>query len=563
MKLWPRYLVTAIALAGLALAAAAVVRADTWNLELRRLKSAATSADYIYRTTYPQHFSAQVGPVGKGRIMFSGAKEQADAFKDLVKTEPKYESEYPLRGVVKLGSHQYAFALDAVPEKSEAKQATSEVKEEEPAAECAKPQSGEEDPFANSSHAEAEKTSADSAGSKAKKKQAEPAPPPEPIKYNRLYFDANHNGDLTDDKVLEAKTINVPISSSSYRYAYFNFPTVDVTIDADGTNVDYAFSLGGSVHASRDYSYASVSLTSAAYREGDIVLEGKKRHVVLLDFNSNGRFDDVIAIRSDIRTSDGRVYPAPGDMLLLDPEQGNVGSSNPFDVTSSTNRHNVSKLLNIDGRYYDVKISPAGDKLTLTPSTVPLGSVTHPNAELRALLYGDLGFLSVSGGKDAPVALPEGQWKLASYTIDQTGYREPAENPAEKKAEGKKEESKGSLLGALTKALTNTAAASVRGLRSGATQVSAMGTKDCPTIEVRKGETVALPFGPPYKPVVKALNFSSQSKQREVSLSMSLVGSAGEVCTSLTVNGSPPPPPEFTITDPKGEVVERGTFKYG
>ena len=95
--------------------------------------------------------------------------------------------------------------------------------------------------------------------------------------------------------------------------------------------------------------------------------------------------------------------------------------------------------------------------------------------------------------------------------------------------------------------------------RNGPTQISAYGTKTCPVIEVRKGETVVLPFGPPYKPVVKV----DYRNGDNASLGMSLLGAAGEVCSSLLVNGGQPAKPEFTITDPKDKVVEQGTFEYG
>ena len=129
---------------------------------------------------------------------------------------------------------------------------------------------------------------------------------------------------------------------------------------------------------SPQFSYARISLSAAAYREGDITLEGKKHHVVLLDFNSNGRFDDQIEIQKNIHTPDGRVYPRQGDMLLIDPNPNNPGYDLPYDVTTSDCRHHVSKLIAIDGRFYDLKISPAGDKLTLTPAALPLGKRDQP-----------------------------------------------------------------------------------------------------------------------------------------------------------------------------------------
>ena len=51
----------------------------------------------------------------------------------------------------------------------------------------------------------------------------------------------------------------------------------------------------------------------------------------------------------------------------------------------------MSKLVNIDGRFYDLHISPAGDKLTLTPSSLPLGNVTNPNDGFHATVYSEKG----------------------------------------------------------------------------------------------------------------------------------------------------------------------------
>ena len=42
-----------------------------------------------------------------------------------------------------------------------------------------------------------------------------------------------------------------------------------------------------------------------------------------------------------------------------------------------------------------------------------------------------------------------------------------------------------------------------------------------------------------------------------------VVGSGGESVSNLVVDGYRPTKPEFTITDPKGEVVEKGSFEYG
>jgi hypothetical protein len=69
-----------------------------------------------------------------------------------------------------------------------------------------------------------------------------------------------------------------------------------------------------------------------------------------------------------------------------------------------------------------------------------------------------------------------------------------------------------------------------------------------------------MPFGPPYKPVVK-VDYSPSADQ--VRLGMTLVGAAGERCTNMMVQGSRPSKPDFTIRNLKGEVVYHGSFDYG
>lgn len=557
MKTWTRFLVSSIAGAGAIFAALAFARAETCTLEIKRLESRTifNPIDYIYRATSPQFFNAQIGPEGKSRIRFGGQEDQTAAFKNIVKKEPKYESDNPFRGVAKFGTQQYAFVLDeAIPESEE--KAKSEEKDSKSPADDAKKETG--------------KAKSDSAIDKLKSSllkalspsdRAEPEKPLKAINYNRLYFDANHNGDLTDDKVIEAE--QTPSQGLPVNYRQFQFPRVDTTIDADGTPVDYAFFLKGYVNVSRDYCYAGVQINSAAYREGDIQLDGKTRHVVLIDFNSNGRFDDEIKISERILRPGGRpnpVYPQQGDMLLIDPKQISTGYVSPYEATSNTYQHYVSKMVDIDGRYYDMKISPAGDKLTLTPASVSLGNVTNPNGRFSAVIYGDNGFLKITGEKDKPITVPVGQWKLLSYTIDLTNAPEP-NKPEEKKEEAKKPSGLLALGKTLETLLGGSALRAPTGSRY--TFVTAQATNDYKPVKVVEGETVELPFGPPYKPVVTVEYMQNLNNEKQAQLGMSLTGSAGEICSNMMAGGGRPTKPEFTIKDPKGEIVEKGSFEYG
>jgi hypothetical protein len=539
MDKWQRQLIVAAATA-LLLGVAARVGAETCTLELKRIDSPTADgfvaypspADYMIRATSSQSFFMQMTDLRGVEVR----NPEAQAFAEIVKKEPaQYAAAYPFRGVAKLGSEQYAFVLDAEAPKPDADKEASDQK------------------------ASDEKPSEE----KADEPRPEPSKP-EVQAYTRLYFDLNHNGDLTDDKVIEAVG---PSLRGGMPATYFQsmFPRVDLSIDAGGTKLDYSFTFSVYGRATPTYSYASASLSAAAYREGEITLDGKPRHLFLVDFNSNGRFDDDFKMREDIVTPDGQLYPEYGDMLLVDPDSEASGFSSPYDPTTSAGRHYMSKLVNLDGRFYDLKVTPAGDKLTLTPSSAPLGHVTSPNDGLRAALYSDRGFVEISGNGSEPIALPEGEWRLLAYTIDQTARKEP---PAEKEQqEGEKKPEKAetksvleALAGALLGGAESTAQSGLALSPPRRTLVSARATRDCPAVKVRAGETVALPFGPPYKPVVKA---GGRSSDGTLSLALSIIGSSGEVCSNLMVNGNRPAAPEFTITTTDGKEVDVGKFKYG
>ena len=137
---------------------------------------------------------------------------QTAAFKRIVKKEPKYVSDYPFRGVVKLGSQEFAFALDAVPPKPEGRRNQGQGREDE------------ESPRPTRRPA-SWPTSCSRRRPRPKHRRREGDA------YNRLYFDFNHNGDLTDDKVIEAnRAANFGSRDRRARqsYASFQFPRVDL-----------------------------------------------------------------------------------------------------------------------------------------------------------------------------------------------------------------------------------------------------------------------------------------------------------------------------------------------
>ena len=459
--------------------------AETAKLELKKIAKPSggaaieTDNQFLYRYVYSQYMGVQGGR--------SVGQETAPDFTAVVKKEPaKYDSQKPFKGMVKLGGENYGFVLD-----------TSDLK---------------------------------SKG------------------FEKLYFDRNHNGDLTDDGVISADPLPANMESN-LNNVNREFPRMDLTLKADGKEYEYAFFMrvytywnpGPSGSDNDSNMQGTVMFQSAAYREGDLEIGGKKHHVVLLDYNSDGRFDSQYSINEPVSKMADRIMTNYGDMLILDPDLSNKDFRG-YEAIQRKEKQPVSRLVGVDGQFYELKITPSGDSMTLTPSTVALGSVANPNPNYSAVVYGDKGFVRINGDKNKAVSLPEGMWTLLEYKID-------ASDPSAK---------------------TSTSGPSQG--RKPTTLVVATATKDCKPVKVTQGKTAEFPFGQPYKPVVTCYpmmtgpgiiggggNEANQSAQ----LNMRLIGVAGETCTSLEVNGDRPDAPTFVISTAGNEIVERGKFEYG
>jgi hypothetical protein len=527
------------------LAVTAVAVAETWTLELKQMEDysrPSQGVDQVCRLmTSPQQFTRQAAQGGQGGMRSVGGNDQLAAFQRIVTKEPEYKSPDPFCGVVTLCGKEFAFVLSVSVQEPKEKAGDAKKDDKATNGKVVAP---------NPSKAGAKNASPATPVLRLSRVAAKPASRADAVA--RLCFDFNRNGDLTDDKEITAKGQGWRTSDGSGWSVVF--PRLDVVVDVNGTSMPASVFLSAYSHKSPKLGYTSVQFTAGAYRMGEITLEGKKRQVVLVDANSNGRFGDVMKISGRLHGSKGQLIPEPGDMLLIDPGKNTGGVSRGLSPSGSDRMHSVSRVVSIGGRYYDMKVTPSGDKLTLEPSSVALGNVSSPKCDFSAIFYSDDACLKISGKRNVPIALPEGQWNLLSYTITDTQAK-PG-NSTEKAVEKAAKPSPRSPVA--TKKVVGTIGAA----RPKYSTLSAAATPDCKPVKVVKGETVALAFGPPYKPVVTA--HKGQSKEgAQLGLEMALVGAGGEVCTGLTCYGGRPAKPEFTITDPEGKVVQKGNFEYG
>jgi len=96
-----------------------------------------------------------------------------------------------------------------------------------------------------------------------------------------------------------------------------------------------------------------------------------------------------------------------------------------------------------------VKISPAGDKLTLEPSSIPLGNVKNPNAKFHAVIYAT-GIPQIRAIRKMPDSRARGRVEIVLLHHRWHGRR-GAEKGEEKKPDKKSRREEGSMLESLAK----------------------------------------------------------------------------------------------------------------
>jgi hypothetical protein len=359
--------------------------------------------------------------------------------------------------------------------------------------------------------------------------------------YRRLHFDLNRNGDLTDDVAVEAvRPTSRPGTNAPPSYS--RFPRIELTIDTDGLKSGYAFSLQVVYTRPRTgKDRVDALFRAAAYRQGTVKLDGEPARVVVLDYNSNGRFDDLFVSASRLivySAAERCTFPKLGDKLLVDP----AGETSASAYERAYAGVPLSRLVALRGQFYDLTISGAGDRLTLTPSRVPVGYVSSVAQEFRAFVYSDDRCLKITSTDGRPAALPAGHWKLASCIISPAILSESSKitNGAEQ----------------------SIATAHVPFGLAGRSLVWAQATVDSPAIEVLEGRTVEFPFGPPYVASVHVSGVYGNGEPK-ASLRMSLIGTGNEACNRIVVSGKRMTDPSITISTKVGDCIEKGKLTPG
>jgi hypothetical protein len=156
--------------------------------------------------------------------------------------------------------------------------------------------------------------------------------------YDRLYLDANTNGELADETAL------TPARRESNR-AYFG--PVKVVFEGEDGPITYHLDL--ELYASPNQTYCIMA--PAGWYEGTITVGGVRKHCVLIDYNVNGTFND----KSD--------NPGGCDRIRIGPPEGRDSRF-------------VGNYIEVDDKLYRTEIARDGAFIVLKDaSDVPYGTV--------------------------------------------------------------------------------------------------------------------------------------------------------------------------------------------
>jgi hypothetical protein len=207
--------------------------------------------------------------------------------------------------------------------------------------------------------------------------------------YDRLYFDANANGDLSDDPVCQ------PYRRES-NLAYFG-PVKAVFAGADGPITYHLSAELRTFSGQTPYCL----LTSACWYEGQITVGGAKKRCLLIDHNVNGAFNDKSPNYSQ------------SDRIRVGEQTGTDGGA-------------VGNYVEVDGKLYRVEIARDGACVALTEAEdVPSGTVRLADNITTVIVSGENGSF-IRKPQNGQIKLPVGEYGVDSWTIarqDDAGAR--------------------------------------------------------------------------------------------------------------------------------------------
>jgi hypothetical protein len=348
--------------------------------------------------------------------------------------------------------------------------------------------------------------------------------------YNRIYYDANGNRDLTDDDTLDG-TFREQGSMT-----YVEMAPVDTEVSVEGKTLPYSFLpylIGYNLAQLEDKELEEKTINrnvifylrphcmyTASFKQG-----GREYHISLGDTNCNGRFADVFKAR--------KFSTAIPRRMSIYGEGDNFYISASEELSSFDSQY-LGEWLVIEDTLYELAISTADKKITLTPVSQGLaGLKLSMRPEVLTLNTEDENNCVMMIQPAEVVKVPEGRYRLLYYKIH-------------------KEDEQGDLW-----------------------RLCASGSTESPYFTVDASNGAECRFGEPYVPFVETRNtnsargtylmFNVEGGGRELLSDLSHIkGEKTEIALSEAEGATQrPKEPSYRIVKADGEIVTQGDFEYG
>ncbi len=206
--------------------------------------------------------------------------------------------------------------------------------------------------------------------------------------YDRLYLDANANGDLSDDPVYQPYRQDSNMSCFGPAKVIFESPDGPIT---------YHLSMELRTYSGR----TDCLLSPACWYEGQVTVGGVKKRCLLIDHNVNGAFNDK-----------SREY-SQSDRIRIGEQSGYEGGA-------------VGNYIEVDNKLYKADIARDGACLTLTAAPeVPYGAVRLAENITTLIASGENGSF-IRKPENGVIKLPVGEYRVESWTVarkDEAGAR--------------------------------------------------------------------------------------------------------------------------------------------
>ncbi|MCP4643957.1 MAG: hypothetical protein GY851_26175 [bacterium] len=345
--------------------------------------------------------------------------------------------------------------------------------------------------------------------------------------YNRIYFDANGNRDLTDDPVIDGTVhSHGPVS---YRA---QFDPCDVTLNVGSDALPFSFAVAARCFvrdpkrstptAEELAKHLRVEVTTNCRYTGTLDLDDKSLQIVLSDGNANGTFDDLATLpKVGWKNLERLLVPFGDHLYFKTAAKMNIYHSVP-----------LGQYLSIGGRLFAASVDIPGGKIVLSEPEGALVSVELPmEVEHLALLSETSGTCVMLRKPPKQVTIPAGSYMPVKYRA-------------------LRRDDQGDLWELLA-------------LAAGRTSTLDLSTD---------GATVT--FGEPYTPTViiepTQVDQLKAGRIHDLPMVFCVRGQANEQLLEVMrieghhpLDGDRPKEAEYRIVETDGKAVAQGAFKYG